>query len=98
MTRIEPDLCRTVTRLTVADFDLLVRLKGFKTERMNAAVFALRRYENASLRYTGIDSHEGLTHIGGYNTVMAKEFEDGKGKPDPFLRAAAKRALGRAEW
>ncbi|MCL6678710.1 restriction endonuclease [Sphingomonas sp. RG327] len=73
ITKIEPDLFRIVTGLTVADFDLLVRLKVFNTERMNAAVFAFRRYENASLRYTGIDSHEGLTHIGGYDTVVAKE-------------------------
>ena len=73
ITKIEPGLFRTVTGLTVADFDLLVRLKVFNTERMNAAVFAFRRYENASLRYTGIDSHEGLTHIGGYNTVIAVE-------------------------
>jgi hypothetical protein len=72
ITKIEPDLFRTVTGLTVADFDLLVRLKVFNTERMNAAVFAFRRYENASLRYTGIDSHEGLTHIGGYSTVVAR--------------------------
>ena len=47
-----------------------MRLKVFNTERMNAAVFAFRRYENASLRYTGIDSHEGLTHVGGYDTVV----------------------------
>jgi hypothetical protein len=73
ITKIEPDLFRTVTGLTVADFDLLVRLKVFNTERMNAAVFAFRRYENASLRYTGIDSHEDLTHIGGYDTVVAKD-------------------------
>lgn len=73
ITKIEPELFRTVTGLTVADFNLLVDLKVFNTERMNAAVFAFRRYEDASLRYTGIDSHEGLTHIGGYNTVVAKE-------------------------
>lgn len=71
ITKIEPDLFRTVTGLTVADFDLLVRLKVFNTERMNAAVFAFRRYEDASLRYTGIDSHQGLTRIGGYDTVIA---------------------------
>ena len=35
------------------------------------ASLALNR--DASLRYTGIDSHEGLTRIGGYNTVIAKE-------------------------
>lgn len=73
ITKIEPDLFRTVTGLTVADFNLLVDLKVFNTERMNAAVFAFRRYEDASLRYTGIDSHEGLTRIGGYDTVIAKD-------------------------
>jgi hypothetical protein len=71
ITKLEPDLFLTVTGLTVADFHLLVRLKVFNTERMNAAVFAFRRYENASLAYTGIDSHEGLTQIGGYDTVVA---------------------------
>jgi hypothetical protein len=73
ITKIEPDLFRTVTGLTVGDFNLLVDLKVFNTERMNAAVFAFKRYEDASLRYTGIDSHDGLTQIGGYNTVIAKE-------------------------
>jgi hypothetical protein len=73
ITKLEAPLFRTVTGLDVADFHLLVSLKVFNTERMNAAVFAFRRYEDASLRYTGIDSHEGLTHIGGYDTVVAKE-------------------------
>jgi hypothetical protein len=73
ITKIEPDLFRTVTGLTVADFHLLVSLKVFNTEYMNQAVFAFRRYEDASLRYTGIDSHEGLTHIGRYDTVVARE-------------------------
>ena len=40
---------------------------------MNQAVFAFRRYEDASLRYTGIKSHEELTHYGLYDTVVAKE-------------------------
>lgn len=73
ITKIEPELFLTVTGLTVADFHLLVDLKVFNTERMNGAVFAFRRYEDASLRYTGIDSHEGLTRIGGYDTVVAVE-------------------------
>jgi hypothetical protein len=73
ITKIETGLFLTVTGLTVSDFNLLVDLKVFNTERMNAAVFAFRRYEDASLQYTGIDSHEGLTHVGGYDTVVAKE-------------------------
>ncbi|MBA8908022.1 GIY-YIG nuclease family protein [Aminobacter ciceronei] len=76
ITKIEPDLFLTVTGLTVADFHLLVRLKVFNTERMNEAVFAFRRYEDASLRYTGIESHKGLTHYGLYDTVVAKETTD----------------------
>jgi hypothetical protein len=73
ITKLEPDLFLTVTGLTVQDFHLLVRLKVFNTEQMNQAVFAFRRYEDASLRYTGIESHEGLTHYGLYDTVVAKE-------------------------
>ena len=73
ITKLEPDLFLTVTGLTVKDFHLLVRLKVFNTEQMNQAVFAFRRYEDASLRYTGIESHAGLTHYGLYDTVVAKE-------------------------
>ena len=73
ITKLEPDLFLTVTGLTVKDFDLLVRLRVFNTEQMNQAVFAFRRYEDASLSYTGIDSHPGLTHYGLYDTVVAKE-------------------------
>ena len=72
ITKLEPDLFLTVTGLTVADFHLLVRLKVFNTERMNEAVFAFRRYEDASLRYTGIESHEGLAHYGLYDTVVVR--------------------------
>lgn len=75
ITKLEPDLFLTVTGLTVEDFHLLVRLKVFNTEHMNQAVFAFRRYEDASLRYTGIESHSGLTHYGLYDTVVARDAE-----------------------
>ena len=73
ITKLEPELFLTVTGLTVQDFHLLVRLKVFNTEQMNQAVFAFRRYEDASLRYTGIESHHGLTRYGLYDTVVAKD-------------------------
>jgi len=73
ITRLEPDLFLTVTGLTVQDFHLLVQLKVFNPEQMNAAVFAFRRYEDASLRYTGIDSHPGLAQVGLDDTVVALE-------------------------
>jgi hypothetical protein len=86
ITKLEPDLFLAVTGLTVKDFHLLVRLKVFNTEQMNQAVFAFRRYEDASLRYTGIDSHEGLTHYGLYDTVVAKD--QYRQEPIPLPRAA----------
>jgi hypothetical protein len=73
ITKLEPDLFETVTGLTVKDFHLLVRLRVFNTERMNEAVFAFRRYEDASLRYTGLESHEGLRQYGLWTTVVAKD-------------------------
>jgi len=73
ITKLEPELFLTVTGLTVQDFQLLVSLKVFNTEQMNQAVFAFRRYEDASLRYTGIESHEGLSHYGLYDTVVARD-------------------------
>ena len=66
----------TVTGLTVEDFHLLVRLRVFNTEQMNQAVFAFRRYEDASLSYTGIDSHEDLRNYGLYDTVVARDSID----------------------
>jgi hypothetical protein len=39
---------------------------------MNGAVYNFKRYEDASLAYTGIDKHEG-EKVGGWDTVLAKE-------------------------
>ena len=71
ITKIEPDLFKAVTGLTVDDFNLLVGLGVFNAGHMNQAVFAFRRYEDASLSYTGIESHPGLTRYGLYDTVVA---------------------------
>ena len=70
ITKLEPELFLNVTGLTVADFHLLVRLGVFNTEHMNQAVFAFRRYEDASLSYSGIHSHPELTRYGLYDTVV----------------------------
>jgi hypothetical protein len=71
ITKLEPELFKAVTGLTVKDFDLLVSLGVFNATHMNQAVFAFRRYEDSSLSYTGIDSHPKLRHYGLYNTVVA---------------------------
>lgn len=71
ITKIEPELFNRVTGLTVDDFYLLVSLNVFNTERMNQAVFAFRRYEDASLRYSGLDSHPNLNSYGLFDTVVS---------------------------
>jgi hypothetical protein len=71
ITKIEPDLFKAVTGLSVDDFNLLVSLGVFNASHMNQAVFAFRRYEDSSLSYTGIESHAGLRHYGLYDTVVA---------------------------
>ena len=71
ITKIEPDLFKAVTGLSVDDFNLLVSLGVFNSSHMNQAVFAFRRYEDSSLSYTGIESHAGLRHYGLYDTVVA---------------------------
>jgi hypothetical protein len=71
ITKLEPELFKSVTGLTVKDFDLLVSLGVFNATYMNQAVFAFRRYEDSSLAYTGIDSHPRLRHYGLYDTVVA---------------------------
>ena len=71
ITKLEPDLFKAVTGLTVKDFNLLVSLGVFNSTHMNQAVFAFRRYEDSSLSYTGIDSHPRLRSYGLYDTVIA---------------------------
>jgi hypothetical protein len=73
ITKLEPELFKAVTGLTVDDFNLLVSLNVFNSAHMNQAVFAFRRYEDSSLSYTGVESHVGLRHFGLYDTVVARE-------------------------
>ena len=40
---------------------------------MGFSLLCERGYEDASLAYTGIDSHEGLRHYGLWDTVVAVE-------------------------
>ncbi|MGX2966946.1 DEAD/DEAH box helicase [Ursidibacter sp. B-7004-1] len=71
ITQLEPRLFQKVTGLTQKDFELLVSLGVFNEALMNDAVFKFKRYENASLEYTGIVRYSDL--IGLYNTVITQE-------------------------
>jgi len=72
ITQLEPGLFKKVTGLTVKDFELLVSLGLFNSALMNDAIYKFKRYEDASLNYTGINKHEG-EDIGLYDTVLKRE-------------------------
>ena len=81
ITQLEPGLFKKVTGLDVSDFNLLVSLGVFNSALMNDAVYKFRRYEDASLVYTGINKHEGEkvglydTSLSNYDYLYAKQQE-----------------------
>lgn len=75
ITKLEPGLFKRVTGLEVKDFELLVSLNVFNSALMNDAVYKFKRYEDASLVYTGINKHEG-EDIGLYDTVLSRKDYD----------------------
>lgn len=76
ITQVEPELFRKVTGLTVKDFELLVNLNIFNSELMNDAVYKFKRYEDASLEYTGINKHAQDKRVGGFDTTLStQEYE-----------------------
>jgi len=77
ITELEPGLFKKVTGLNVQDFDLLVSLNVFNSSLMNDAVYKFKRYEDASLNYTGINKHEG-EDIGLFDTVVRLEDIEGR--------------------
>ena len=73
ITQLEPRLFKKVTGLDVADFNLLCSLNVFNGALMNDAVYKFKRYEDASLEYTGLKSrHEG-EDVGLFSTVLSAE-------------------------
>jgi hypothetical protein len=74
ITQLEPGLFKKVTALSIKDFELLVSLNVFNSALMNDAVYKFKRYEDASLNYTGISKHSDKD-VGLYDTVITlKEF------------------------
>ena len=71
ITQLEPGLFKKVTGLSVEDFNMLCSLGVFNAPLMNDAIFKFKRYEDASLTYTGIDKHTN-NEVGGWDTTIRK--------------------------
>jgi len=72
ITQLEPGLFKKVTGLSVRDFELLVSLGVFNSGLMNDAVYKFKRYEDASLAYTGINRHSNEP-VGLFDTVISAD-------------------------
>lgn len=72
ITQLEPGLFKKVTGLSVEDFNMLCSLGVFNAPLMNDAIFKFKRYEDASLTYTGINRHI-VDEVGGWDTTIRKE-------------------------
>ncbi len=72
ITQFEPGLFKKVTGLTVSDFELLVSIGIFNDSLMNSAIYNFKRYEDASLEYTGISRHAADENVGLFSTVISK--------------------------
>ena len=70
ITQLEPGLFKKVTSLSVSDFELLLSIGLFNSTLMNSAVFSFKRYEDASLSYSGITKHE-PSEVGLFDTVIS---------------------------
>lgn len=71
ITQLEPGLFKKVTGLSVTDFNTLCSIGVFNAPLMNDAIFKFKRYEDASLTYTGLDRHED-DEVGGWDTTIRK--------------------------
>ena len=72
ITEISPQLFKKVTGLDVKDFEMLCTMGLFNSNLMNQAIYQFKRYEDASLIYTGIDAHD-EDEIGGWDTSIRRE-------------------------
>ena len=80
ITKIEVGLFKKVTGLEVQDFELLVSLNLFNDALMNDAVYKFKRYEDASLNYTGVNKHGLDERVGLWGTTLTtEEYQKGVG-------------------
>lgn len=103
ITQLEPGLFKKVTGLDVKDFELLVSLGVFNDALMNDAVYKFRRYEDASLSYTGIERHAYDAKVGLFDTSLSQvDYEELKQRDsllssDGYLRNRANEVIIESE-
>ena len=69
---ISPELFRRVTGITIKEFEMLNRIGLFNAELINSAIYSFKRYEDASLSYTGLVKND-TEILGLWNTTVRRE-------------------------
>ena len=72
---LEDVICKfeRVRDLTIDDFDLLLQVGFFNRTRMNDAILKFRRYEDASLAYTGVNKHGDAKKVGLFDSTISTD-------------------------
>lgn len=73
ITNIEPELFTKVSGLSVADFERMCEIGVFKSQNMNSAIFAFKRYETYSLNYVGGKEFKDSDIIGGFDAKVRRD-------------------------
>lgn len=68
---LEPELFKKVTNLSIKDFQALCDIGVFNATTMDSAIFAFRRFENASLHYAGGGREQEI--YGGFESYASAE-------------------------
>ena len=61
-----------ITKYNDIYFIAIISINVFNSSLMNDAVYKFKRYEDASLNYTGIDKHK-YSDIGLFDTVLPRK-------------------------
>lgn len=69
---ISPQLFKEVTGITIKEFERIYDLELFDKSRIDSAIYDFKRYEDASLTYTGL-GHDAPEVIGGFDSTITRE-------------------------
>ena len=74
---ISPQLFKEVTGITIPEFERIYDLELFDKARIDTAIYDFKRYEDASLSYTGLETAT-PDNIGGFESTITREEFYGK--------------------
>jgi hypothetical protein len=72
ITELEPELFTKVTGLSIKDFETMCEIGVFRSDHLNSAIFAFKRFEQASLNYVGGNELSESDTLGGFDSKIKR--------------------------